>query len=209
MSEWMEYIIGEYIDLISGFVFKSVDFNEIQVEDTLPVIKIKNVANGDTNLNDVVFHKYDNSLAKFLLSKGSVLIAMTGNHPHAKTQVVGNVSKFRLNINALLNQRVGKLVPGNNADIEFIYYLFKDVSVQNYLANKASGSANQANISKNDILGLKLKVPPLPEQHRIASILSAYDELIENNNRRIAILFLFLQEQHLLNSPNQLLKRLL
>jgi Restriction endonuclease S subunits len=33
-----------------------------------------------------------------------------------------------------------------------------------------------------------IKVPPLPTQRRIASILSAYDDLIENNTRRIAIL---------------------
>ncbi len=35
---------------------------------------------------------------------------------------------------------------------------------------------------------IKIPLPPLPIQRKIAAILSAYDELIENNNRRIAIL---------------------
>ena len=35
---------------------------------------------------------------------------------------------------------------------------------------------------------MQLPLPPLPVQRRIADILSAYDDLIENNNRRIAIL---------------------
>jgi len=35
---------------------------------------------------------------------------------------------------------------------------------------------------------LKIKIPPLPIQKKIAAVLSAYDDLIENNNRRIAIL---------------------
>ncbi|MBN2649787.1 MAG: restriction endonuclease subunit S [Prolixibacteraceae bacterium] len=188
MSEWKEYKLGEYVDLISGFAFKSENFVEIKANGCLPIIKIKNVANGDTNLDDVDYHQYDDSLYKFLLSKGDVLIAMTGNHPHAMTQVVGGVSKYRLEINALLNQRVGKFVAKNNTDINFIYYLLKDDGVRTYLANKSSGSASQANISKNDILGLKLHFPSLPTQHRIASILSAYDDLIENNNRRIALL---------------------
>jgi len=36
--------------------------------------------------------------------------------------------------------------------------------------------------------GMEIELPSLPEQHRIASILSAYDDLIENNTRRITIL---------------------
>jgi len=39
-----------------------------------------------------------------------------------------------------------------------------------------------------DFKGAKIRVPPLPTQRKIASILSAYDNLIENNTRRIAIL---------------------
>jgi type I restriction enzyme S subunit len=179
MTEWKETIIGEYIDLISGYAFKSANFLNEYIENSLPVIKIKNVANGDTNLNDVVYHQYDASLEKFVLKKGDVLISMTGNHPHAMTQVVGDVSRYKLDTNSLLNQRVGKLVPKENTSLDFIYYLFKDKDVQNYLANQSSGSANQANISKGDILGLILRIPPLPEQTAIASILSSLDDKID------------------------------
>lgn len=179
MGEWKEVTIGDYIDLISGYAFKSANFLDEQETDSLPVIKIKNVANGDVNLNDVVYHKYDNSLSKCLLSKGDILIAMTGNHPQAQTQVVGNVSKYKLNENALLNQRVGKFVSKNNTDLDFIYYLFKSEDVRNYLANQSSGSANQANISKGNILGLNLIIPQPFEQKAIASILSSLDDKID------------------------------
>lgn len=50
MTEWKKNIIGEYIDLISGYAFKSADFLNEHIENSLPVIKIKNVANGDTNI---------------------------------------------------------------------------------------------------------------------------------------------------------------
>lgn len=184
MTEWKETIIGEYIDLISGYAFKSANFINEYIENSLPVIKIKNVANGDTNLNDVVYHQYDASLEKFVLKKGDVLIAMTGNHPHAMTQVVGDVSRYKLETNSLLNQRVGKLVPKENTSLDFVYYLFKDKDVQNYLANQSSGSANQANISKGDILGLNLRIPPLPEQKAIAEILSSLDDKIDLLHRQ-------------------------
>ena len=110
MSEWKEQELGEYVDLISGYAFKSKDFADIHEKDFLPVIKIKNVANGDVNFDQVVYHKTEESLSKYVLKKGDVLIAMTGNHPHAKSQVVGDVSKYKLEQNALLNQRVGKFV---------------------------------------------------------------------------------------------------
>lgn len=184
MSEWKEVTIGNHIDLISGYAFKSVDFLSNHVAGTLPVIKIKNVANGDVNLNDVVYHQYNENLEKFLLSKGDVLIAMTGNHPQAVTQVVGDVSRYNLNENALLNQRVGKLIVKDDTNLDFIYYLFKNDDVRYYLANQSSGSANQANISKADILGLNLTIPLPPEQFAIASVLSSLDDKINLLHRQ-------------------------
>ena len=184
MSEWKDVTIGDYIDLISGFAFKSSNFLDEQVENSLPVVKIKNVANGDTNLNDVVFHMYDNSLEKYLLKKDDVLIAMTGNHPQALSQVVGGVSKYKLDTHSLLNQRVGKIIAKENTCLDFVYYLFKDKDVQNYLANQSSGSANQANISKKDILELNLKIPSPTLQRTIAGILSSLDDKIDLLNRQ-------------------------
>ena len=179
MSEWKEQELGEYVDLISGYAFKSKDFADIHEKDFLPVIKIKNVANGDVNFDQVVYHKTEESLSKYVLKKGDVLIAMTGNHPHAKSQVVGDVSKYKLEQNALLNQRVGKFVAKKETPLDFIYFFLKDRDVHNYLANQSSGSANQANISKSTILGLKLNFPDLPEQKAIAEVLSSLDDKID------------------------------
>lgn len=179
MSKWKNVIIGNHINLISGYAFKSVDFLSKKTDGTLPVIKIKNVANGDVNLKDVVYHKTNSSLEKYILSKGDVLIAMTGNHPHAQTQVVGDVSRYKLNENALLNQRVGKLVVTDDTDIDFVYYLLKSEEVKYDLANKSSGSANQANISKADILGLNVLMPLPNIQKRIGLTLRALDDKID------------------------------
>ena len=178
MGNWKEEISSEYIDMISGFAFKSKNFHSEQIEGTLPVIKIKNVANGDVNLEKVVYHSYDTSLEKYLLNSGDILIAMTGNHPQAKSQVVGDVSKYKLSTSSLLNQRVGKIVATEKSDLDFIYYLFKNKETHNYLANQSSGSANQANISKKNILSLELAFPPLPEQKAIAEVLSSLDDKI-------------------------------
>ena len=176
---WKEGKSSELIDLISGFAFKSANFLAVKTYNTLPIIKIKNVANGDVNLNDVVYHEYNDKLSNYIIEKGDVLIAMTGNHIHAQTQIVGDVSLYKLDEPVLLNQRVGKFVAKENTDLKFVYYLFKDEETRFNLANKASGSANQANISKSDILDLEISIPPLPEQKAIASVLSSLDDKID------------------------------
>lgn len=167
------------MDLISGYAFKSKDFKDIPNEQDLPVIKIKNVANGDVNFDNVVYHQVTEKLKKYTLEKGDVLIAMTGNHPHALTQVVGDVSRYKLCQKALLNQRVGKLVAKDDNSLDFFYYYFKDEDNRNYLANQSSGSANQANISKRDVLGIPMIIPEPEEQNAIASILSSLDDKID------------------------------
>lgn len=72
-------------------------------------------------------------------------------------------------------------------DGAYIYYLFRSDDVQTKLKNFSSGSA-QPQIPIRDLQQIDLPIVSLPIQRRIASILSAYDDLIENDTRRIAIL---------------------
>lgn len=65
----------------------------------------------------------------------------------------------------------------------FAYYLLKSLDFKNF----NSGSAQQS-LNRNFIYPIPVHIPPLPIQCRIADILAAYDDLIENNTRRIAIL---------------------
>lgn len=68
---------------------------------------------------------------------------------------------------------------------EYIYYSL--LSKKKEIINLGGGSA-QANLLLRDIRSYKITLPELKTQKKIASILSNYDELIENNKRRIALL---------------------
>jgi len=69
----------------------------------------------------------------------------------------------------------------------FLYHLCKSSLLKQQYALFASGSA-QPQLPIKDMKRIKLNIPPLPIQRKIAAILSAYDDLIENNTRRIALL---------------------
>ncbi len=65
----------------------------------------------------------------------------------------------------------------------FFFYYLQLMNLENYDAGASNPTLNRNHIHK-----LRIKIPPLPIQKKIAAVLSAYDDLIENNNRRIAIL---------------------
>lgn len=76
----------------------------------------------------------------------------------------------------------------NVSDEDFVYYLTSSDAVVLPAINSMTGASGRQRADKRFIERTKLNVPDLPAQKRIADILSTYDELIENNNRRISLL---------------------
>ena len=186
MNEWRDFNFGEYVNVINGYAFKSSNFLDSGTTETLPIIKIKNVANGNVHLNGAQHHIYDKSFSKYLVENNDVLIALTGNHPQAESQVVGIASRYKLSEKALLNQRVAKIVTKDESHLaqDFIYYFLIDKNTHQYLASQSSGSANQANISKADIEQIQFSLPCPEEQKAIASVLSSLDDKIDLLHRQ-------------------------
>ena len=80
---------------------------------------------------------------------------------------------------------IGFIADEDKSDVRFIKYLFDLLQAR---IKKISQGAAQDNLSLEKLRTIKFKVPPLPTQQKIASILSSYDDLIENNLKRIKLL---------------------
>lgn len=180
--------LGKYIDILSGFAFKSKDFSDTGV----PVIKIKNVTPPYVTLEDASYIPKDiaEQQKRFQVHYNDVLIALTGSHINQMASVVGRIAKVKFHDKALLNQRVGKIYPidATSCNLDYVYYFLSQEKVKIELASKAGGAANQANISPSDVKNLYIPFPEIKIQQRIASILLAYDNLIENNQKQIKLL---------------------
>ena len=81
---------------------------------------------------------------------------------------------------------VGFVADQERADTRFVKYLF-DAVLKMQFRSFTQGAA-QDNLSLTKLLSIKFPVPELTVQKKIANTLSAYDDLIENNRRRIALL---------------------
>ena len=84
------------------------------------------------------------------------------------------------------NQQINSVVVNENEhDPFFVYHLM--TTLRDELKSNAGGAATPI-INKTAFSEIEVSVPPLPVQRRIAGILSAYDELMENSQRRIRLL---------------------
>jgi type I restriction enzyme S subunit len=78
-------------------------------------------------------------------------------------------------------------VDESRVDRDFLAYWCEGDEYRGHVKGHYAG-ATQIHIRHADLMAAPVRLPPLTEQRRLASILSAYDDLIENNTRRIAIL---------------------
>lgn len=174
--------LGDVSEVFSGFAFKSADLTEGDI----PVIKIGNIQGGTIFPECSGYfssEKMTPRLERFKLQPIDTLVAMTG------AGSVGRLGRMRNQCQAfLVNQRVGIIRPdASKVDPEYLGYWLLQPEIEHSLYILGVG-AGQPNISPSQIGAMKITLPPMDTQRQVASILSAYDDLIENNTRRIEIL---------------------
>ena len=172
MANFINCLLGDVLYLKNGYAFKSSAYQK----EGIPVIRISDINNGLVSITEAVkvYHMPDGF--NFLVSKGDILIAMSG----ATTGKFGLYDGDRV---AYQNQRVGnlKLYSDEFCDKKFIYYLL--FSKRRDIERTAYGGA-QPNISGEKIEHVNIKFYALSEQHQIVSIIeemfSDLDNAIEN-----------------------------
>ena len=157
----------------------------------VPVVKIGNISNG-RNINCENMQFVSGELLrvnkKYHILKGDVLVSLTGSHMNQPNSMVGRSCRNYDDRVYLLNQRAGKVIPKGKSPLDYIYYVLQTKAMKESIVCRAYGAANQVNVSPTAIMRIKWDFPSLNVQHRIASILSTYDTLIENNTKRIRLL---------------------
>ena len=184
MEDWKEYTLGELIELINGFAFKSKDF----VTSGIPVIKIKNVKPNRIILNDLSYVSAETAQnAKCTkIQPSDILITMTGNRKDGGIDSwVGKVALFNHEGQYLLNQRVSaiRIKSPNIVDYHYLAYLLSSFESQLYFINHSNSSGGQANISPDVVNSYTVNLPSLQEQKNISKLLKSLDDKIELNRR--------------------------
>ena len=187
MSDWQEVKLRECISTLKGFAFKSKWYQP----DGIPIVRVSDFTDNSISVDDIEYIPHDlaQEHSRYLLKTKDVIVQTVGSWQHNPVSIVGKVVNVPSNLNgALLNQNAVKIIPNKTIDNNFLYYRLKDEHFKLHNLGCAQGAANQASITLSSIGSFRFNLPPLPTQQKIAKILSNYDDLIENNLKRIKLL---------------------
>ena len=176
--------LGRYAEIQPGFAFKSERFTDDPSD--VALVKGENVQQGFIDWNASKYWPAGDAdtLRNFELRVGDVVLAM--DRPWVTAGLKWAYIK-KDDPRSLLVQRVARLRAKKGLDQNYLRCLVSSDYFSNYLQPIVTG-VNVPHISGKQIGDFKIPLPSYPIQQKIAAIISAYDELIDNNQRRIVLL---------------------
>lgn len=179
-NDW-DYLPLKYLAKMSGgYAFSSDTFKDNGVQ----IIKIANLYNNKLSLGrqpNFVDTSYLESHKDFIVSKGDILISLTGTlgkRDYGYSIMLEDQQKF------LLNQRVGKIKYNSNVNINYGIYILQSEPYLTSLYSLPTGT-KQANLSNEHVLSIKVTLPDMDEQNKIVEYLDLKIGLINKNKYNI------------------------
>lgn len=159
----------------------------------VPVLKVSNFNSEAISFEELSyldqsgFEKYK----RHKLQLHDIVIATVGSHPSLINSAAGRVIVIPHSaVGLLLNQNAVCLRTKDPSilDQRYLGYFCKTQLFQSFIQQRGKGAANQMRIPISGIKSFEFDFPEVSIQRKIANILSAYDDLIENNLKRIKLL---------------------
>lgn len=184
MSNWPEIVMPEV-----AFFQEGPGLRKWQWTDSgMKVINVTNIlGDGRVDLRNtdrfISQEEFDQKYRHFAIQPRDILVASSGN-TYGK---VGRIHADQLPV--MMNTSVIRFHSADQSKLndDFLYAFLRSTFFKTQVEAFVIGSA-QPNFGPTHIKRMNIRLPPLDVQQRIAGILSAYDDLIEVNTRRITIL---------------------
>jgi len=187
MKGWDLHLISDLCNNKDTFVQTGPFGSQLHESDYsiegVPVIMPKDIVNGNIDEKSIarVSESHSVRLKRHSVLPGDIVYGRRGDigrhaliHKREKGWLCGTgCLLLRLN-----KERINSL---------YSHYYLSQQNIIDYIANQAIG-ATMPNLNTSILKRIPVYLPQIFIQRKIAAILSAYDDLIENNNRRIAIL---------------------
>jgi type I restriction enzyme, S subunit len=159
-------------------VIDSLHKTPVFSSDGYPMVRVTDIKTGNVTLertervDEDVFLEF---VKKYAPTVGDILMSRVGSY--GVCSYVKTKEKFCIGQNTVV-------IHPSGADSRFLYYSLNSLFIQNQIENEVAGSGYKS-LSLLSIRNLDLIIPPLPEQQKIASILSSIDTNIEEKQRKL------------------------
>ena len=166
-------------------VCESIEYGYTASSTSEPVgprfLRITDIAQERLDWESVPFCEIEpKKLAKHRLRTGDIVIARTG-------ATTGWAKFIKDPPDAVFASYLVRVQPAASVDARFVGFVVESQVYKDFIQQHMGGAA-QPNANAQVLTSYEIPCPPLPVQRRIAGILSAYDELMENSQRRIRLL---------------------
>lgn len=167
--------LGNVAKVQGGYAFKSTAF----INAGTPIIRIGNLDGEKVIVDKEICYpeKFWEEHPEFRINNGDILIAMSG-------ATVGKIGVYEPVEKALLNQRVGNILPKKNILKSYIYYYCMSPVFRRSIEENAFGCA-QPNISAKQIEEFNINVPSIAEQEKAIKVLGKTLNIIRNRKKQL------------------------
>jgi type I restriction enzyme S subunit len=177
MNDWKQESLRDICTLINRGVSPKY------VESGTVILNQKCIRDNRINYSEC---KYTSSEKKVSIEKYlqelDILVNSTG------TGTLGRTAQIKsLNKDTLVDTHI-TIVRANNKMVDPVFVAYQISLKEPEIISLGKGATNQQELGRDELGSIIVNLPPLPTQKRIAAILSAYDDLIENNLKRIKLL---------------------
>jgi len=178
-NDWDELLLKDIAQVIDGDRSSNYPSGDDIVKEGKLFLSTKNIIDSFFNFNEVRFITEEkfNSIKKGKLKKDDLVITMRGS--------IGSVARFSGEQfdTALINAQMSIIRP-ISVNSDYLWSALNSIIMPRYLKKITSGSA-QPQLTKKDVEKIPVILPTLPEQKKIASILSTWDKAIELKEKLI------------------------
>lgn len=186
---WEFYKLEDVCDVINGGSWTQDEYASQGVK----VIKVSNLVNDGIDESNMSYLPYESTSVyeKNILKSYDLVVTTVGSHPQLKASAAGRGFVISpVYEGSLLNQNTVciRTKDENILFNRYLGYVGRSDDFRHFIQQTGRGAANQMRIPISKIKTYALSLPKLETQKRIASILSNYDDLIENNLKRITLL---------------------
>ena len=168
---WKKVRVGEVTTLRQGLCFNK-KAKHLLAESGIPILRIRDLI----DRTEVQYCKADQTPSRFIADESDIIYTRTGQ--------VGLVFTGRTGV---IHNNCFTVTPNEQVSRRFLFWALRNPLFRRQACALAAGAA-QPDLPHSAFNSIEIAYPDLRSQERIASVLSAYDILIENNQRRIQLL---------------------
>lgn len=172
--------LGQYIEQIRGVSYKPSDLYKELNEDSITLLRANNIQDDGLDFNNVVYVDRKCVNPNQVIKKGDILICASSGSKN----LVGKASQAKEDLDMTFGAFC-KLVRTNQILPEYLGHFFRSPYYRERIAN-ASAGVNINNIRNEHIDELKIQIPLVKEQKRIATVLDILSHLISTRRQQLA-----------------------